>query len=124
MQTYRHTQIGMVTIATLAGAAVLTAVLAALAPAGPGTAGAAVVVVVLVACLVIFGSLTVDISGEQVTVWFGPGVARRVVRLHEVRDAQAVRNPPRPRANRYDEPRAPRNRAREGSGAPGRNVVR
>lgn len=93
MQQYRHTQAGTLIVATVGGAAALTGVIAVLAPVGPGTAIAAAVAVILVACLVIFGSLTVEVAEGRVAVWFGPGVARRVIRLDEIRDARAVRNP-------------------------------
>lgn len=87
---YHHTQIGHVTrFAALAGAA--AAAVAFLAIGAPPAAW----VVVAVAGLVGFGfgSLTVEVTHDRLTFWFGPGVLRRSFPLADIDSFTAVTNP-------------------------------
>jgi hypothetical protein len=87
---YRHTQTGLVIVVTmgLAALAVIVAVAtAALPPPFLALAG------VFLVCLVLFGSLTVDVDDAAVSIRFGPGLIRRSFALAEIRAVTAVRNP-------------------------------
>lgn len=90
---YRHTQIGKLTLAILAAA---MALIAALFLATPGEKPLAVVAAVLASLLVamlLFGSLTVEVTPSQVTVRFGPGLIRKTFKTADIRGARIVRNP-------------------------------
>jgi hypothetical protein len=54
---------------------------------------AVAVLVVLVVALVLFPSLTVVISEEELILQFGPGVTRKRFKLNEIESCQAVRIP-------------------------------
>ncbi len=84
---YRHTQIGIVII--VAQAFVL------LHLAYTVMRGKAIPVVVWIVSLILvsFFSLTVEIKGGAILVWFGPGLIRRRISLSEIVAARAVRNP-------------------------------
>jgi len=90
---YRHRQVGKLIICALGFSAAMILALLNIVPSGPGTAVAAMVLIVLLVCLFLFWSLTVEVTSERLTVWFGPGVIRKVFRVEEIRDAQIVRNP-------------------------------
>jgi hypothetical protein len=46
----------------------------------------------LIACWVLFGSLTVEISTTSMTVRFGPGLIKKSFKLGEIEEAAVVRN--------------------------------
>ncbi|MCG3180368.1 MAG: hypothetical protein BIFFINMI_02728 [Phycisphaerae bacterium] len=88
--TYRHTQIGYVTIVSLGIGA---AVIAGLIWATPGPRAILVpIMVVLAACLAIFPSLTVQLDGQAVRVRFGVGPIGRMIPLGRIVACRAVRN--------------------------------
>ena len=95
MQLYRHRQTGTVILAAVGLAAVaIGAALFIEAEAGIGVAiTPAVVLIVLILSLLLFGTLTVEVSTERITLWFGPGLIRRNFPVRDVRRATAVRNP-------------------------------
>jgi hypothetical protein len=86
---YRHTQRGTLVLA-LVGLAILV-VIAVVAAAGfhPVTVA---VVVLLGALAILFGSLTVEVTGQALSLRFGPGPIGRGFPLSEIRDARVVRN--------------------------------
>jgi hypothetical protein len=43
--------------------------------------------------MILFGSLTVQVTPEVIKVWFGPGLIRKAVPLEHIRDSRVVRNP-------------------------------
>jgi hypothetical protein len=86
---YRHTQVGYLTIAALGAALVLIAVLTVSEFYWVGL----VVFIVLAACLVVFASLTVELDGERLRLWFGPGLIRKSFPLREIEAARPVTNP-------------------------------
>jgi hypothetical protein len=86
---YRRTQLGIVTVGAVGAAATLLAVLAG--STGWHTA-IIVVLVALVATLALFYSLTIEIDAQQLRCFFGPGVIRRRIPLHEIVAARRVRN--------------------------------
>jgi hypothetical protein len=86
---YRHTQVGTVILVSLAIPALVLAVAV--------TAGAAPVSLlpllgVFLACMVLFGSLTVEVDRAAVSLRFGFGLIRRRFPLAEVRNVSVVRN--------------------------------
>jgi hypothetical protein len=90
METYRHTQRGVVAIVSVLAAVLLCAALAAAVPQGR-----AVVLVgggVLALTLPLFGSLTVVVDTRELRFWFGVGLVRRRYPLAEIRTCEEVRN--------------------------------
>jgi len=49
-------------------------------------------VLLLMGCWVLFYSLTVDITATKMTVSFGPGFIKKIIKLDEIRGARTVRN--------------------------------
>ena len=93
MRIYKHRQVGKLILVALGFAAAVAAVLLAAVPSGPGAAVAGGVLLVLLAGLILFGSLTVEVSSARLAVWFGPGAIRKVFRMEDIQDARIVRNP-------------------------------
>lgn len=89
MITYRHRQLGTLVLC-LGGACVLLIVLLLylLEPHPVGIAA----LCLLILCLVLFPTLTVEVTESEITLKFGPGVIRRSFPLGSVRSARAVRN--------------------------------
>lgn len=88
---YRHTQIGTVTVVSVAAAVVLCAVLAVCAPETRPialTAGA-----VLALTIPLFGWLTVTVDARELAFRFGVGLVRRRYPIPDVRGCEVVRNP-------------------------------
>lgn len=86
---YRHTQVGHTTIVILAITLVATLYWAALTTR-PALIAATLIVGLV---LVLFSTLTVVVRDQAVEVFFGPGLIRRRIPLHRIRDVQAVRTP-------------------------------
>jgi hypothetical protein len=86
--TYRHTQIGWVLLATLAGGAGI--VLFATGKTGWSTA-ASLVLTLLCAVALLFCTLTVRIGGGEIECRFGPGLISKRIPLAAVRGARPVR---------------------------------
>jgi hypothetical protein len=53
----------------------------------------AVVVIVLAVCMLLFGTLTVEVSRDRIALWFGPGLIRKAFSVKDIRRATVVRNP-------------------------------
>jgi hypothetical protein len=91
---YRHTQLGTVTFVAIGAGVLMCAVLFRLI--GPMPAGAMVilwaVLIMLVAALVLFATLTVEVTRDAVALWFGPGVVRKRFLLRDIASARPVRN--------------------------------
>jgi hypothetical protein len=86
---YRRTQVGTATVVAVGGSAVLLALIGA----GTGWLPATVaVMVLLVAALGMFCCLTIEIDGRQLRCFFGPGLIRRTIAVHEIVAARPVRN--------------------------------
>ena len=86
---YRHTQVGHTTIVILAITLVATLYWAALTTR-PALIAATLIVGLV---LVLFSTLTVVVRDQAVEVFFGPGLIRRRIPLHRIRDVRAVRTP-------------------------------
>ena len=95
MTIYRHRQAGTVILWTLgitsAIMLTLTLVFAVLEPAVAIVL--AISLLILVACLVLFGSLTVEVTPERVNLWYGPGWIRKSFDASEIVEAKMVVNP-------------------------------
>jgi len=92
---YRHTQLGILTIAaSLAGVGVVAAAQAGLLGETDAPAWLLPVVgLVLVASGLTFATLTVRVTGRELSLWFGPGFPRKSLALRDIRDVRIVRNP-------------------------------
>ena len=90
IKRYEHTQVGYLIIVTIAAA--MTAIGILLATSGINVIAIAVLVV-LASALVLFPSLTVTISGEELIVQLGPGAIRKRFRLNDIQSCQAIRIP-------------------------------
>jgi hypothetical protein len=87
---YRHTQVGTVILVSLAIPAL---VLALALTAGAAPVSLLPLLGVFLACMVLFGSLTVEVDRAAVSLWFGFRLIRRRFPLAEVRNVSVVRNP-------------------------------
>jgi hypothetical protein len=81
MQTYKHTQIGYVVLVLVGtGAAVLLLRMLT----GGATALMTGMCVVLLLALLLFGTATVEISGDKFSFRFGVGLIRKMIPLSEI----------------------------------------
>ena len=87
-ETYRHTQIGWVLLATLAAGAGV--VVFAAGKTGWSTAASAVVTLLIVVAL-LFCTLTVSVRGGEIECRFGPGLISKHIPLGAVQGARPVR---------------------------------
>lgn len=93
MQGYRKRQIGTVIISVVSLVIVLCAVeLFFIENDQVGVIALVTLLVVLVLLLILFGTLTVDISGGCILVFFGPGLIRKSFPVESVKQAEIVRN--------------------------------
>ena len=93
-ETYKHTQNGSLMI-WIMGLSILVCILTAMAiPQYPmfGLIITGFTVAVLAVCLILFFSLTVEIDGESLVFWFGPGLIRKPIALDQVTHCTIVRN--------------------------------
>jgi hypothetical protein len=95
MELYRHTQPGyVIRVAMLLGSATVAAIFFGMRGA-PFNAQlvAGVTLVALLLSIVLFYSLTVTVTEDQVRLSFGPGVIRRSWALESIVSCRIVRNP-------------------------------
>jgi hypothetical protein len=90
MRRYEHSQVGYFIVVAIVAAMVAIGII--MANAGVNWI-ATTVLVVLALIVVLFHSLTVVISEEELVVQFGPGVIRKRFKLNEIESCQAVRIP-------------------------------
>lgn len=86
---YRRTQLGTVTVVAVGGSAVMLALIGARTGWHLATVA---VLVLLVAALGVFCCLTIEIDRRQLRCFFGPGLIRRTIAVHEIVAARPVRN--------------------------------
>lgn len=86
---YKHTQTGFFILVSI-GLAALAIIVAVYMHAAPRAA--LIVAGVLLVLLRTFGSLTVEVDAEHVSVRFGFGLVRRRFKLSDIRRAAVVRN--------------------------------
>ncbi len=91
---YSHTQQGYVTKISLLAAVILCVVIASTAGGMPVLAKSAVYGIGLMFLVLawIFGSLTVEVDGEELRHYFGPGFWRKTYLVHEIEDVTVVKN--------------------------------
>lgn len=89
-QLYQHKQIGKVIIVSMIMAAILCLVSFALD--GLLFAGMLTAAVFLLS-LIIFGTLTVEVTDERLTIKFGNGLIHKNILLKEISSVNTVRNP-------------------------------
>ena len=90
MIRYRHTQIGSTTnIASVSGAVILFILMVWIHV----NAALYVVAAITILMLLLFSSLTIEISEESFVFWFGVGVIRKRIALSDIVDCRVVRNP-------------------------------
>ena len=90
MSDYRHTQIGTVLLSSLGAAVLLVGALLLMYGLDPVLLA---VIVMLAAIAIVFASLTVEIHGEVLILWFGPGLIHKRVAVATIRACAVVRNP-------------------------------
>lgn len=90
MRVYRHTQPGTPVLVVAGGVFLLLVALVTTIAAHPI---AMAVVFLLLLCLVLFNSLTVEVTDAAVRVRFGPGPIGRSFRLSDIGQVRTVRNP-------------------------------
>ena len=86
---YRRTQVGTVTVLAVGAAVVLIVVLSAQTGWHPVSIA---VLAILASALVLFHSLTIEIDRQHLRCFFGPGLIRRTIPLHEIVAARPVHN--------------------------------
>jgi hypothetical protein len=86
---YRHTQMGWLILAVLAGIGVFLAVQLA----GRGLPVPWLPLAILAVVLLLFGTLRVEVDGQSVRATFGIGLVRKTVPLADIAAFQPVRNP-------------------------------
>lgn len=88
--TYKHTQIGWVTLAVCVGIVILFQLL----PAPHAPPGLLLFIISLVAVFIValMGGLTVEVNDTLVRIKFGAGFFRKSFRLEEIESCRAVRN--------------------------------
>lgn len=92
MESYRHTQTGVLVLIVLGLGLALTAAVYFQVSTVTDRAVTGAVVVVLALCLFWFRSLTVSVTADEIVVSFGPGVFRKRIRVADVNNVRAVRN--------------------------------
>ena len=90
IKRYEHTQIGYFIVVAIVAAMVTIGII--LATAGVNWIVIAVLVVLAIP-LVLFPSLTVVISEEELLAQFGPGVIRKRFKLNEIESCQVIKIP-------------------------------
>jgi hypothetical protein len=90
---YRHTQYGSLMFIVFLMTGILIAVVAPRILAEGRVLSAILMLGVYLFGLVMFYSLSVEISEEKLKFWFGIGVVRKIILLSEIRSTKEVKNP-------------------------------
>lgn len=91
--SYRHTQPGWLTLGVCGALLALLVGFTARVPEPHVRVVALCLgVSVILICVVIFGSLTVTVNDDTITIQFGPGVIRKKIGLGDVASCRVVRN--------------------------------
>ena len=95
MPIYKHRQVGTLILFALGIGVALTALTLFQMPPSPIGARVAVglVLVILLLCGSLFHALTVEVTADELVVWFGPGLIRKSFRIADIREARIVKNP-------------------------------
>ncbi|HET9216418.1 MAG TPA: hypothetical protein VFR18_05540 [Terriglobia bacterium] len=91
---YRHSQIGTLILLSLSVPAALSALgLILVAYRGPVAILLGSVLAVLAVAMILFCSLTIEVTENRILVSFGPGVIRKHIRVDDICGVRIVRNP-------------------------------
>ena len=91
--SYRHTQIGAWTVLILLFMGALVAPIALSALADGQTAIVLVIIVLYGLILAMFYALTIEISADKLSFWFGFGLIRNSYSLEEIQSVTEVKSP-------------------------------
>ena len=91
MQVYKHRQVGTLILFALGSGVALTAMLLGLVPESHVVIG--LLLVILLLCMILFHSLTVEVTSGELGVSFGPGMIRKRFRAEDIHGVRVVRNP-------------------------------
>jgi len=89
MDSYRHTQFGMLVVLAIVGVILFDLYLVTVIGMHPMLIGFTALMLLLLAS---FCSLTVSVDRDKVVARFGPGPIRRTVFVADIRDVRIVRN--------------------------------
>jgi len=90
---YRHTQYGTFMFLVFLLTGILIAVLALRILAENRVSSAILMLGVYLFGLLMFYSLTVEVSEEQLKFWFGIGIIQKTIALSEIQSTKEVKNP-------------------------------
>jgi hypothetical protein len=90
---YRHTQYGALMFIVFLITGILITVVALSKLAEDQVLSAILMIVIHLSGLVMFYSLTIEISEEKLKFWFGIGVIRKTIALTEIQSTSVVKNP-------------------------------
>ena len=93
MQTYKHKQNGSFILFALSLGVLMTVWILFKVFPGPGTIITAIIMVVLLICIVLFWSLTVELTIDHLSVKLGLGIIHKEIRYEDIREARVVKNP-------------------------------
>ena len=89
---YRHTQLGVTMLVALGAPIILFLPLVFIVPP-PASIIVIATVLIIALSLLLFYSLTTEVSGDSFSFRFGVGVIRRTISIAEIVDCRAVTNP-------------------------------
>jgi len=90
---YRHTQVGWVIIGSSVGIFIAIVLLSLAMPPNPGQIPLLAFTTVFLALITwIFGTLTVTVDNQWITVAFGPGFVTKRIPINSVTGCEVVRN--------------------------------
>ncbi len=94
MSIYKHSQVGtlILWILGIAAAGILLNIFLNIASGSAIPVILVAIAVVLLACMLLFGTLTVEVAQDRIKLWFGPGLIRKEFRSSDILSAKAVRN--------------------------------
>lgn len=90
MKEYKHTQIGYLLIAALGAAVLMIGYLTVVTKFNPT---AFLLLAFMLLCLILFGTLTVEVKDQAINIQFGVGAIRRRFALKDVQTYRVVKNP-------------------------------
>lgn len=93
MPPYKHRQIGTLMIFGLGSGVIMTLILLLQAQPGPAKIISSLIFTLIVCCLLLFWSLTVEVTSDHVLVYFGFGIIHRKLSLTDIQQVNVIRTP-------------------------------
>lgn len=93
MPPYKHRQIGALMIFGLGSGVIMTLILLLQAQPGPAKIISSLIFTLIVCCLLLFWSLTVEVTSDHVLVYFGFGIIHRKLSLTDIQQVNVIRTP-------------------------------